>query len=411
ALELSYALINDSNVRVLTRELLAFLEVADNEFKLGITTQVCLAAERFAPNKRWHIDTVLRVLKLAGNYVREEALAGFIRLVAHTPELQAYTASKLYSALLADISQESLTLAAVWIIGEYGEALIESGLVEEEEAKPVTDENLVNLLETVLNGPYINTLSRQFVLTALIKLSARPIITPAQQERITGIIGSYATNPALEIQQRSVEYINLFNQPEIRSGVLEQMPAPEIKATVLGTVSENRTVGSTRTDTDSLLDLDSDLAQNGAANVVPQAAKQNTQDLLADIFGSSSEPSAPAAPSQPAAPAKSSVNDILGLFDSAPAAPSITSPTSQPTSTFTSPIATGNPLFAALGDLAPQPQQQPQPQAVAQQPAPQQARPPAQSYIAYEGHELKVSLTPAVSPARPGVVNIMARFQ
>jgi AP-1 complex subunit gamma-1 len=64
ALELSYALVNEQNVRVLTRELLAFLEVADNEFKLGITTQVCSAAERFAPNRRWHIDTVLRVLKL-----------------------------------------------------------------------------------------------------------------------------------------------------------------------------------------------------------------------------------------------------------------------------------------------------------------------------------------------------------
>lgn len=66
ALELSYALVNDSNVRVLTRELLAFLEVADSEFKLGLTTQICQAAERFAPNKRWHIDTVLRVLKLVG---------------------------------------------------------------------------------------------------------------------------------------------------------------------------------------------------------------------------------------------------------------------------------------------------------------------------------------------------------
>ncbi|KAG6847819.1 AP-1 complex subunit gamma-1 [Blastosporella zonata] len=64
ALELSYALINEQNVRVLIRELLAFLEVADDEFKLGMTTQICLAAERFAPNKRWHIDTVLRVLKL-----------------------------------------------------------------------------------------------------------------------------------------------------------------------------------------------------------------------------------------------------------------------------------------------------------------------------------------------------------
>lgn len=64
ALELSYALINESNVRILIRELLAFLEVADDEFKLGMTTQISLAAERFAPNRRWHIDTVLRVLKL-----------------------------------------------------------------------------------------------------------------------------------------------------------------------------------------------------------------------------------------------------------------------------------------------------------------------------------------------------------
>ena len=70
ALELSYALINETNVRILIRELLAFLEVADNEFKLGMTTQISLAAERFAPNKRWHIDTVLRVLKLVGIFSR-----------------------------------------------------------------------------------------------------------------------------------------------------------------------------------------------------------------------------------------------------------------------------------------------------------------------------------------------------
>jgi AP-1 complex subunit gamma-1 len=64
ALDLSFTLINESNVRVLIRELLAFLEVADNEFKPMLTSQICIAADRFAPNKRWHIDTVLRVLKL-----------------------------------------------------------------------------------------------------------------------------------------------------------------------------------------------------------------------------------------------------------------------------------------------------------------------------------------------------------
>lgn len=67
ALELSYALINEQNIRIMMRELLAFLEVADNEFKSGLTTQISLAAERFAPNKRWHIDTVLRTLTLVSS--------------------------------------------------------------------------------------------------------------------------------------------------------------------------------------------------------------------------------------------------------------------------------------------------------------------------------------------------------
>ena len=60
-----------------------------------------------------------------------------IRLVAHTPELQAYSASKLYTALQADISQESLTLAAVWVIGEYSEILLEGGIVDEEQPQQV----------------------------------------------------------------------------------------------------------------------------------------------------------------------------------------------------------------------------------------------------------------------------------
>ena len=67
ALDLSFTLINEGNVRVLIRELLAFLEVADNEFKPVMTSQIGVSADRFAPNKRWHIDTMLRVLKLVSN--------------------------------------------------------------------------------------------------------------------------------------------------------------------------------------------------------------------------------------------------------------------------------------------------------------------------------------------------------
>ncbi|KAG8958949.1 clathrin associated protein complex large subunit [Tulasnella sp. 419] len=398
ALELSYALVNESNVRELTRELLAFLDVADNEFKLGLTTQICLAAERYAPNKRWHIDTVLRVLKLAGNYVREEMLAAFVRLVSHTPELQAYTASKLYSALQSDISQESLTLSAVWIIGEYGELLVENGLVEEEEKKAVTDADLVDLLESILNSPYANPIIRQFILTAITKISARHIASPTQRDRICEILAGYSTSPELEIQQRSVEFLSLYGQaPEIRAGVLEQMPAPEIKATVLGTVSENRTVGSTRTDID-LVDLISDAPP--PANAVAGSTLQDNQSLLEGIFGSSSETAAAASPN-PATSQAQTVNDILGLFGSGPSVNGASPAPSAPS--YASPISTtSNPLLDLVGatssPVAPQPQPVPT------------ARPPATAYTAYDKNDLKVTLTPQVSAARPGVVNILAKF-
>lgn len=401
ALELSYALINEQNVRLMVRELLAFLEVADDEFKLGMTTQICLAAERFAPNKRWHIDTVLRVLKLAGNYVREEILSAFIRLVAHTPELQAYTASRLYTALRDDISQESLTLAATWVIGEYCDILLESGIVEEEQTKPVTDAELVDLLVSILDSAYANFLIKQFVLAAITKISARPGISAAQQERIGSILGSYTTHPDLELQQRAVEFASLFSLGELRSGVLERMPPPELKATVLGVVSENKPVGSTQTGKEGDL-LGDEISSNGAgaAPVNGSAPARTNEDLLAEIFGSSASTTSAAPTSQPtlpggAAPAKkpSTIDDILGLFDSTPPA-ATSSPAPAP-----APAAQTSSAFSL-------PQAQSPPPAAAQPAAPRLT-----AYPAYEKNGLKITLTPQPNAARPGVVNILARFQ
>ncbi|KAG8214996.1 adaptin N terminal region-domain-containing protein [Butyriboletus roseoflavus] len=398
ALELSYALINEQNVRILVRELLAFLEVADDEFKTGMTTQISLAAERFAPNKRWHIDTVLRSLKLAGNFVREEILSAFIRLVAHTPELQAYTASKLYTALQADLSQESLTLAAVWVIGEYSEVLLEGGVIDEDQPKTATDQDVLDLLLSVLDSPYANHLIRQYVLGAITKMASRHTTTAPQQARIIDVLAQYTTNPELELQQRAVEFASLFTLGDLKVGVLERMPPPELKATVMGTVSENKPVGSTRGGKEA--DLLGDDITSPAPQLNGQPA-QNNQDLLAEIFGSS----APAGTSpQPASsispqPQKSNIQDILGLFDASP----------NPAS----PALAQGPSASSLGFSLPQtqvqsPVQTQTPAAVAQQPS---TGPRLTPYIAYEKNELKITLTPQTSAARPGVVNIMARFQ
>ncbi|KAG8741714.1 clathrin associated protein complex large subunit [Ceratobasidium sp. 414] len=403
ALELSYALINETNVRVLTRELLAFLEVADNEFKLGMTTQISLAAERFAPNKRWHIDTVLRVLKLAGNYVREEVLSSFVRLVCHTPELQAYTTSKLYTALKEDISQESLTLATVWLLGEFGEVLIQGGLVDEETPKPIQDSDVVDLEESILQSPYANALIRQFVLTSLAKLSSRPALSEPQRTRIVNVLNGFATSTELEIQQRAVEFTSLFSHVDIRAGVLEVMPPPEIKTTVIGTVSEKRSVGSTRTDKDSLLDLMGDepaAAPSGAGGAAPA---QPTNDLLADLFGGGS---APAAAAPASAPPRNTIQDILGLFDATPASAPAPMPMQSPAMNGANPMAG---LFGAAPASAPAPAPAPAP--AAPQPTAPAVAPGRPTFVAYESNGLKITLVPQVLAARPGMVQIQARFE
>ncbi|OBZ73863.1 AP-1 complex subunit gamma-1 [Grifola frondosa] len=345
--------------------------VADDEFKLGMTTQISLAAERFAPNKRWHIDTVLRVLKLAGNFVREEILSAFIRLVAYTPELQAYTASKLYTSLRSDISQESLTLAATWVVGEYSDVLLEGGLVDEDQPKSVTDAEIVDLLVSILDSPYANYLTRQFVLTAITKVSSRRTTTTAQQERIQNILLSYTTSPELELQQRAVEFASLFNLGDIRAGVLERMPAPELKASVIGVVSENKPVGSVLPSKDGDLIGSEDLP-TGVPSVNGQPSVQTNDDLLKEIFGGSSS----IAPATQAP--KSTIEDIIGLFNS-PSPAAAPAPAQSPSLLGASPPATCSPRLTA--------------------------------YTAYDKNTLRITLTPQTSPARPGVVNILARFQ
>ena len=94
--------------------------------------------------------------------------------------------------------------------------------------------DMVDLLVSVLDSPYANYLIRQFILTALTKMSGRPTTSSTQQQRIMSLLDSYATSPELEIQQRAVEFENLLQLGEIKFGVLERMPAPEIKATVMG---------------------------------------------------------------------------------------------------------------------------------------------------------------------------------
>ncbi|KAF1958390.1 AP-1 complex subunit gamma-1 [Byssothecium circinans] len=355
ALDLSFTLINASNVRVLIRELLAFLEVADNEFKPVMTSQIGIAADRFAPNKRWHVDTMLRVLKLAGNYVKEQILSSFVRLIATTPDLQTYSVQKLYAALKEDITQEGLTQAGSWVIGEYGDSLLRGGQYEEEElVKEVKESDVVDLFENLLNSSYAGLIVTQYIVTASMKLTTR-LNEPAQVERLRRLLQRFGTNLDIEIQQRAVEYVNMFDFDQVRRGVLEKMPAPEIREEqrVLGEATKNKRQSKVlkkkpaqAATEDLLLDLMGDSGVPGDANGAANGQAQSA-DLLADILGGSG-PSGTSPPPQTSPPAPSNVANIMDLFNSGP--------TSSPAPTQSRPPPPSSSLDILGGISSPLPQ-------------------------------------------------------
>ncbi|KAI3115927.1 hypothetical protein CBS147333_537 [Penicillium roqueforti] len=395
ALDLSFMLINEDNVRVLVRELLAFLEVADNEFKSVMTTQIGIAADRFAPNKRWHMDTILRVLKLAGNYVKEQILSSFVRLIATTPDLQTYAVQKLYSSLKEDISQEGLTLAATWTIGEYADSLLQGGQYEEEElVKEVRESDLVDLFTNILNSTYASQIAVEYIITAAMKLTVR-MSDPAQIERIRRLLSSRTADLSVEIQQRAVEYTNLFGYDQIRRGVLERMPAPEIREEqrVLGAASTTkkrqskllRGKSTTKVAKPAEHDLLLDLVGGDAPVTSPTSNGSNTADLLADILGGDSGMSSP---SPGPAGQKNSNSAIMDLFGS-------NGPSPQPTQ----PASTSMDLLGAggLGASAPSP---------SGSPAPVTASTPAHTALNKDGLVLTLQVQRSGANAQ-----ILARFR
>lgn len=115
------------------------------------------------------------------------------------------------------------------MIGEFGDVLMSGGNFEDEnKAIEVSDSAIVRLLQSILMGPYANQLTREYVLTALMKLSSR-LTDPAVQETIKAILQQHTVSMEVEIQQRAVEYTKLFAFDNIRPAVLERMPVPEAR--------------------------------------------------------------------------------------------------------------------------------------------------------------------------------------
>ena len=278
-------------------------------------------------------------------------MSSFVRLIATTPDLQSYSVRKLYAYLKEDLSQEGLSLAGSWVIGEFGDALLRAGHYDEDDTQlHVSESDIVDLFINMLDSSYANQIITEYIVTAAMKLTTR-LTNPSQIERLRRLLQSRQADLDVETQQRAVEYVNLFGYDQIRRGVLEKMPAPEIREEqrVLGEATKKRQPKSAIKKPSELSEQDMLLELMGGSEV-PAAdlsstmnGTQNNTDLLADILGDGSSANAAAATSSTINPSSTSNSkDILDLFNDS-------SSSNKPTQTSSSTNMAGAGL---LGNLA-----------------------------------------------------------
>ncbi|VDH91650.1 AP-1 complex subunit gamma-1 [Mytilus galloprovincialis] len=324
AVELSFALINTSNVRGMMKELLHFLETCEPEFKPDICSKIVMAAENHSPTKRWHIDTVMKVLVTAGNYVRDDTVSITIQLAAEMKELHPYIVQQLFKNFKDHLDEQSLIQVSVWCIGEYGEHLL-TGECGEDEPVQASEDEVVTELEKVLSNHNLNEITKEYAITALMKLSSR---FRTSIGRIKDIMSVYGKSVNVELQQRSVEYSQIFNKfDSLRFSLLEQMPLIETSRSK-NILHENSS--------ENLLNGISDEGDVQKENKKNLQESPNILDIL-DV-GSPTQPAEP--------PLKSGVNDLLDILGDVANVTSSTAPVSIPN---TQPVPMGNDLMDLLG--------------------------------------------------------------
>uniref|UniRef100_A0A671QUM1 AP-1 complex subunit gamma n=1 Tax=Sinocyclocheilus anshuiensis TaxID=1608454 RepID=A0A671QUM1_9TELE len=234
----------------------------------------------------------------AGGDVRDETVPNLIQLITTASELHCYTVHKLYRALVKEISQQPLVQVACWCIGEYGDLLLK-GECEEIEPVQVTEDDVLDALETVLQSHMSSPATRGFALTATMKLSTR--ITD-NVDRIRSIVSIYGSCIDLELQQRAVEYNALFKKYDhMRAAVLERMP-------VMGKNSPGHTNGDTSGENK---EPDPSKPKPVEAGLLSEPASQ-VCDLL-DLLGGTDTPLQPN-PAPTSTPTTTSSTDLLDLL-------------------------------------------------------------------------------------------------
>uniref|UniRef100_A0A8C5W0W5 AP-2 complex subunit alpha n=1 Tax=Microcebus murinus TaxID=30608 RepID=A0A8C5W0W5_MICMU len=307
AADLLYAMCDRSNAKQIVSEMLRYLETADYAIREEIVLKVAILAEKYAVDYSWYVDTILNLIRIAGDYVSEEVWYRVLQIVTNRDDVQGYAAKTVFEALQAPACHENMVKVGGYILGEFGNLI--AG--DPRSSPPVQ----FSLLHSKFHLCSVAT--RALLLSTYIKFIN---LFPETKATIQGVLraGSQLRNADVELQQRAVEYLTLSSvaSTDVLATVLEEMPPfPERESSILAKLKRKKGPGAGSALDDGRRDPSSNDINGG---VEPTPSNVSTPSPSADLLGLRAAPP-PAAPPVPA----SAGNLLVDVFDGPAAQPSL----------------------------------------------------------------------------------------
>jgi AP-1 complex subunit gamma-1 len=245
ALELIYYMVNQGNVESLAAELLNYLVLCPREHRRDICTRIFRVVEKFSPDDRWRVDTLITMLTIAGREASRDVQSATVIYISRSPpDIHAYATHKLVKAIRDDDgSQRGLLVVGVWCIGEYGDLLLNpysyTPSVRPNDATtsvPVSITfmaldavSVVEAIKTIIDRHSCPEYVKERALTSFAKLSDRFADKGdvAALDMLTKLIKKHEVSHSLELQLRSCEYAALINASKGIKTVITKPAAEE----------------------------------------------------------------------------------------------------------------------------------------------------------------------------------------
>ncbi|KAM5247193.1 AP-2 complex subunit alpha-2 isoform 2-T2 [Ctenodactylus gundi] len=287
AVDLLYAMCDRSNAQQIVAEMLSYLETADYSIREEIVLKVAILAEKYAVDYTWYVDTILNLIRIAGDYVSEEVWYRVIQIVINRDDVQGYAAKTVFEALQAPACHENLVKVGGYILGEFGNLI-----AGDPRSSPLIQFNLLHSKFHLCSVP-----TRALLLSTYIKfVNLFPEVKTTIQDVLRS--DSQLKNADVELQQRAVEYLRLSTvaSTDILATVLEEMPPfPERESSILAKLKKKKGP-STVTDLEETK-RERSVDVNGGPEPAPvSTSAASTPSPSADLLGLGGAPPAPTGP-------------------------------------------------------------------------------------------------------------------